>query len=98
MRIPGFVSNLPPIDEGLILVSEPVMKPKGHIIINGQTVADTLQCCHCQGHWIPIRGSGKRRGFCMNCGSVTCGRPSCDRCLPWEKKLELIEKGKISGA
>lgn len=68
-------------------------RAKGVFIVDGKEVADTLQCCHCNAHFMSVRGSGKKRSFCMNCGDVTCGGPNCiDRCIPFEKKLELIEK------
>jgi hypothetical protein len=77
---------------------EAVRKPHGNfsIIDPGSPTlvieGDTLQCCHCGAHWVPIRGSGKQRGFCMKCMQVTCGKPECIECLPQEKMLELIEK------
>jgi hypothetical protein len=67
----------------------------GAIIVEGMHIADTLTCCHCGYTWIPIKGSGKIRGFCTGCQGVTCGRPECDPCVPLEKKMELYEKGKI---
>jgi hypothetical protein len=66
----------------------------GHIIIDGSDVADTLQCCHCGAHFVSIRGSGTRRGFCLNCMQVTCGSKRCDPCVPFEKRLDEYEKGK----
>jgi hypothetical protein len=74
---------------------EPIRKPNGHIIIEGQEIADTLQCCHCGHHWIPVKGSGRTRGFCTKCNGVTCGRPECMECVPYEKRLDLYEKGKL---
>jgi len=68
-------------------------RASGGIMIDGQHVADTLQCVHCQHTWIPIRGSGKERGFCMRCHGPTCGTKECDRCVPFELKLELEEAG-----
>lgn len=67
----------------------------GAIIIDGMHVADTLQCVHCGTMWIPVKGSGKKRGFCMKCHGVTCGCKECDTCMPFEKKLDMYEKGKI---
>ena len=75
---------------------ESVRKPHGNFIItdpNSPTIeGDTLQCCHCGMHWIQIKGSGIKRGFCMNCMQPTCGKPECSVCLPHEKLLETIEK------
>ena len=72
-----------------------VNKPSGAIIVDGMHIADTLTCVHCGYTWIPIKGSGKIRGFCGKCHGVTCGRPECITCLPKEKRLDLYEKGKI---
>lgn len=71
--------------------ADPVRKPAGVILVDGVQVADTLQCVHCGGHWIPQRGSGMIRGFCRNCMGPVCG-PGCARCVPAERQLELIEQ------
>lgn len=52
--------------------------------------AQTLQCVHCGGHWIPQPGSGRLRGFCMRCNGPICG-PDCQECVPVEKLLEIME-------
>ncbi len=57
---------------------------------------DHLQCCHCQRVWVVEPGSGKKRGFCSKCNQVTCGAMECETCIPFEKKLELYEKGKLT--
>jgi hypothetical protein len=63
--------------------------PHGHIFINGQQVADTLQCPHCGGHFVSRKGSGHRRSFCMHCREVTCGAPRCtSECTPFTMALE----------
>lgn len=68
-------------------------EPRAHgaVIVDGSEVASTLQCCHCGGHFVSIRGSGKRRGFCLRCMAVTCGQAQCDVCLPFERQLEMME-------
>lgn len=66
-------------------------KPSGVILMDGKEVAHTLQCCHCAVHFVSIRGSGKRRGFCMHCHKITCGNPKCDPCIPYEERLQLAE-------
>ncbi len=77
---------------------EAVRKPHGNFSIIDPSAptpvleGDTLQCCHCGCVWIPIKGSGIPRGYCLHCAQVTCGKPECHVCLPFEKKLELIEK------
>jgi len=68
------------------------MREDGAILVDGVQVSTTHQCCHCGGHFISVKGSGIRRGFCLKCMRVTCGAPECDPCVPFEKKLEMIEK------
>lgn len=61
---------------------------------HGETVlCDTLQCCHCGGHFEVVSGSGRLRGFCLRHNAVTCGRPECMMCLDKEQRLDNIEKG-----
>ena len=79
----------------------PLIRPSGTLITTfldtGKVVMqDTVQCCHCGGHFISTPGSGKRRGFCCNCAHTTCGRPGCDHCLPHEQWLENMEQGKAA--
>lgn len=69
-------------------------KAKGYFIVDGREVAATLQCCHCNAHFLSVRGSRIIRGFCMRCYSITCGKKECDVCIPFEKKISLIEKSK----
>ena len=72
-------------------------KPKGYLYTvesDGRMEEhDTFQCCHCNAHFMIVKGSGKIRGFCMKCMQVTCGKLECDICVPFEKKLEAIERG-----
>lgn len=63
-------------------------KPSGAIIVDGQEAAVTLQCAHCGRHWVPIRGSKRRRGFCMRCMKPTCGARNCLACLPYRERIE----------
>lgn len=70
--------------------------PHGHVIIDGREVGDTCQCVHCGAHWLWIKGSGRKRGWCINCQGFTCGTRACDPCVPWEKKLDLYEAGKLT--
>lgn len=75
-----------------------VLKPHGYIAIT--TIeghlreADTLQCVHCGMHWMVVKGSGRRRGFCTRCAGPTCGQHACDECVPMEQQLENIEAGR----
>lgn len=62
-------------------------KPSGGIIVDGVHVADTIQCAHCGKHWIPVKGSGKIRGFCTKCNAKHCGEPVCWECKPYKKRL-----------
>jgi hypothetical protein len=57
-------------------------KPHGIVIVNGQEVATTLQCCHCGMHYVSRKGSGIRRGFCLRHMQVTCGQQKCVECKP----------------
>lgn len=64
----------------------------GSILIDGREVANTVECCHCNGHFLFTRGSGVRRGWCQRCMRMTCGNPACDPCRPWEQQMEEIER------
>lgn len=70
-------------------------EPSGVILVDGIEVACTLQCPHCNAHFISVAGSGQLRGFCTNCNAKTCGRYECCRCVAFEKRLELYEAGKL---
>ena len=70
-------------------------KPSGHITVSGPeglVEADTLQCVHCGGHWVVSPGSGKVRGYCGKCNGPVCG-PGGSGCVPFEKRLEIVEGG-----
>lgn len=69
-----------------------VRNPHGNVLIDGVTVADTLQCVHCNAHWIVRTGSGITRGFCTRCMGPVCG-PRCATCRPFERWLESVERG-----
>jgi hypothetical protein len=73
----------------------PNSQEDGIIIADGSVVATTKQCCHCGNHFVMIKGSKKKRGWCMKCHNITCGKLECCPCVPFEKKLELAEAGKI---
>lgn len=53
----------------------------------------TLQCVHCGCHWQASPGSGRIRGFCMNCNGPVCG-PRCAECVPIDLQLENMEQGR----
>ena len=74
-------------------------KPSGYIIVDGQEVAHTKQCCHCKGHFVSIKNSGKIRGRCVACGNAwTCGAPAYDVHIPFEAKLDILDGGNVSAA
>lgn len=67
-------------------------KPHGHFFIDGVERGVSLQCPHCGGHFLSVKGSGATRGFCTRCAAVTCGNPGCNACVPFEKWLEAVER------
>lgn len=82
-------------DTGLILPGVPQFerRPSGHILRDGEVVADTIQCCHGGEHFISVKGSGKTRAYCLRCNGVSCGRPDHLECVHFLKKLEEYERG-----
>lgn len=87
---------------GLILPGAPQYErnASGFIIMDdgsGPTeVAATLCCGHCNAHWIVVKGSGRKRGFCLKCYKALCGKPECmSGCEPFEKRMERAERGLI---
>ena len=72
-----------------------VRRPSGYIMIfredGSTTEGDTLQCVHCNAHFVVRSGSGTIRGWCLRCGGPTCGHKPCDECIPFERRLESIE-------
>ncbi len=88
--MPGLASGAP------AFLRHSVRRPNGHILITdpdgGDSGGDTVMCVHCQMHWIIKPGSGRSRGFCFNCGGVTCGKQGCEEhCVPFEKAIEEME-------
>lgn len=77
----------------LLKDAQPEDNPSGYIIVDGQEVAHTKQCCHCGNHFVSIKGSGKIRGYCTLCNNITCGAPACDVHVPFEAKLDFIDGG-----
>lgn len=67
-------------------------KPHGSCILDGREVGTTLQCVHCGAHFLSVKGSGIKRGFCTKCMGPTCGKSQCFRCKPYEKQIEEIER------
>ncbi len=60
-------------------------------VLGNKIEADTKQCCHCGGHFVLQKGSGKLRGWCVKCNALTCGKFECCKCEPFEAKLEKME-------
>lgn len=79
---------------GLILPASPeyTSRPGGTLIVDGMDTAQTQMCCHCGTHWTLVKGSGKRRGWCLECSGLTCGKPSCTSCYPYEKQIDDMSK------
>ena len=71
-------------------------RPKGYLLVTGpvgvEDEGETLQCVHCGMHWRVQPGSGRQRGYCMNCDGPTCGKKVCmTKCVPAEKKIQEME-------
>lgn len=71
--------------------AQAVRRPSGQILIGTDVVADTVQCVHCNAHFVMVKGSGRIRGFCRNCMGMICG-PSCATCVPFERRLDEAER------
>ena len=67
----------------------------GGIVVDGRQVGSTEQCPHCGGHFLSVKGSGKRRGWCTKCYAKTCGNPLCDICIPMAVALDFAERRKV---
>lgn len=67
------------------------MTEHGGFIEDGRQTASTLMCPHCGAHFVSVRGSGKRRAWCIRCSAVTCGELACDECVPIEARLDHFE-------
>ena len=65
----------------------------GSIVVDGKEVASTLQCRHCNAHFVNRRNRGD--WICLKCGGVVCGRRSCViECTPFSKRLDDYESGR----
>lgn len=86
---------------GLLLPGAPeyvrAARAAGTCLMGGTEVAVTLQCVHCGKHWVPVQGSGRKRGFCTMCNGPLCGKKECiETCLPWQKKLDIEENPRLA--
>ena len=71
------------------------MNMAGYLLIednDGISEHDLLRCVHCQYQWRVEKGSGKTRGWCLRCSGPTCGAGACYPCVPFERKLEALER------
>jgi hypothetical protein len=63
----------------------------------GPTLTQDIVCCkHCGYMWQYAPGSGRIRGFCMNCNGFLCGRRWCRENVPcrcWQHGIDNIERG-----
>lgn len=68
-------------------------RPHGTIFIGDKQVGHSMQCPHCNAHFLSRKGSGAHRSWCNNCAAVTCGKKECvEKCAPWEKQMCEIER------
>lgn len=75
-----------------------MLKPGGYATVSspdGIVEADTFTCIHCNTVVVvPVKVSASDMGgFCTMCMKPVCG-PCADlgKCIPFEKKLEAIER------
>lgn len=78
-----------------------LIKPAGHCFettLDGVLCeADTWQCNHCGGHERVVRGSGRLRGFCTNCGKYVhphCSVEVTGKCVPQEQMVDNMDAGR----
>jgi hypothetical protein len=72
-------------DEGVVVVTD----------AKGAKAMKTLPCPHCGLPFIIIPGSGTLRHFCRECSKPTCNGAKCHTHSPFEKRLEMVESGKL---
>jgi uncharacterized paraquat-inducible protein A len=74
-----------------------VLRPHGALFATHfdgkQEERDLLTCAHCDLTWAVIPGSGRRRGYCLRCAQVLCGKAECMAgCTPNEVRIEAMEQ------
>lgn len=73
-------------------------RPKGLIVEESddgrRRETDTLQCCHCGGHFRVTKVTTRLRACarCWKCGGPTCGRRCCLECVPYEMQWSEPQK------
>lgn len=73
--------------KGVLILKDPA----GNDIIH-----ETITCCHCGLPDVVIPGSGRTRAYCFKCDGKTCTSDTCKKnCTPFEKLVDLSEKGKL---
>lgn len=66
-------------------------KEHGGWTVDGIQVASTLQCPHCDRHFVSVRTAEMH--WCHSCGARTCDSPICSSaCRPFMRQLEAIER------
>lgn len=70
--------------------------PGGYLLITapeGPAIErDTFSCCHCNAIVVVKPGSGITRGWCGLEGKPHCGGERCWPCVPFERRLEVMER------
>lgn len=72
--------------EAGIIITEPYDSDK-------KTTRPTFQCTHCGRHFEVIKGSGRKRGWCLNCNGPTCSA-KCENCVHRRQLLENLAAGR----
>ena len=94
----------PPFGEAPAHLKHSARRPAGYIQVTGplgvEEEGETVQCVHCEMHWKIVPGSGRKRGYCLNCDGLTCGKQACEtKCVPAEKMIEEMEgRGRLDRA
>lgn len=73
-----------------------VGKTKGYFRSDGPDGAvegETFTCPHCNAIKVIDRTKAPP-GICEHCWAPVCGAKACQTCVPFEKKLEAMERGK----
>jgi hypothetical protein len=79
----------------ILIPKHTMLRPHGTVHLTGDgpdIIRDTVQCCHCGRHGVFQPGCGRKLGRCEKCHAPTCGEPGCEPCVPYEKRLDLIER------
>lgn len=81
-----------------ILIKEPG-KVTGYFVTADQygrkIEGEIRTCVHCQYSWEYHPNSGIKRGWCIKCNGLLCGKEACLRsCTPIDQQLDIAEKYK----